>query len=397
MNKILLFLLSAGVIMSCNSVKTTQKAINSGDYEKAISLSLKKLKKNKKKEKNQPYVAILKEAFQKAVTRDKSRIEFLKKEANPSDFRKTYELYLKLNNRQERIKPLLPLFNYKTGKEINFNFVNYDQSILETKEELSEYLYNKGASLLKEGSDDKFIYREVFKDLEYISKINPNYKDIKNMMKEIHVKGTDYVYVSINNETQQIIPSRLEEDLLAMDTYGLNNFWTVYHTNRSKYIDYDFDLELNLVKINISPEQVHEKEIIREKQIKDGYEYLLDSKGNYVKDSLGYNIKVDKLLNVRCELYRFTQFKSCMVQGVVNYINNYSNKLIRSFPIQSEFVFEHSYANYTGDKRALETSFLNLINLEAIRFPTNEQMVYDTGKDLKEKLKYIIRRNKFRN
>ena len=38
----------------------------------------------------------------------------------------------------------------------------------------------------------------------------------------------------------------------------------------------------------------------KEKQIKDGYKYLLDADGNQVKDSLGNKIKVDKFVNVRC-------------------------------------------------------------------------------------------------
>jgi hypothetical protein len=32
-----------------------------------------------------------------------------------------------------------------------------------------------------------------------------------------------------------------------------------------------------------------------------------------------------------------------------------------------------------------------------VQFPTNEQMIYDSGQDLKQKLKSIITRNKFRN
>jgi hypothetical protein len=55
------------------------------------------------------------------------------------------------------------------------------------------------------------------------------------------------------------------------------------------------------------------------------------------------------------------------------------------------------YANYRGDKRALESSFLDLIALRVVPFPTNEQMIYDSGQDLKLRLKNIITRNKFRN
>ena len=47
--------------------------------------------------------------------------------------------------------------------------------------------------------------------------------------------------------------------------------------------------------------------------------------GRQVKDSLGNKIKVDKLVNVRCELYQFTQFKSATVSGEVTYVD-FKNK-----------------------------------------------------------------------
>ena len=100
---------------------------------------------------------------------------------------------------------------------------------------------------------------------------------------------------------------------------------------------------------------------------------------------------------VRCNFYRFTQFKKSNVEAVVKYIDNRNNQLIDQFPLASEFVFEHSYAEYDGDKRALNDSYLDLTRLEAVPFPSNEQMVFDIGTDIKQKLKRIIRRNKFRN
>ena len=62
-----------------------------------------------------------------------------------------------------------------------------------------------------------------------------------------------------------------------------------------------------------------------------------------------------------------------------------------------EFVFQNLYAIYKGDKRALTREDLNLVNSRNIPFPSNEQMVYDTGEDLKAKLKDIIRRFRVRN
>ncbi|HBK82123.1 MAG TPA: hypothetical protein DDZ41_00755, partial [Flavobacterium sp.] len=67
-------------------------------------------------------------------------------------------------------------------------------------------------------------------------------------------------------------------------TYGLNDKWTVFHNNKQKNINYDFGMLVNFRQINISPEQVREREFIKEKQIKDGTKVLLDKNGNVVKD-----------------------------------------------------------------------------------------------------------------
>ncbi len=392
---ILLFI-SSLVIMSCSSVKSTQKAINTGNYEKAIALSVENLSKNKTKEKNQPYIVMLEEAFIKAVERDEARLSFLQKENNPANLKTIYNLFQDLKFRQEKIRPLLPL-KLMSGRYATFDFVNYDDAIIQAKEDYVAHLYDNGKAIFEEGRKNKINYRRAYQELSNVDRIAPNYKDVRSMLEESHIKGTDYVFVSVYNETNQIIPRRLERDLLAIDTYGLNDFWTVYHSQRVKEVQYDFDLELNFRRIQVSPEQIREKEIIKELKIKDGFKYLLDDNGNYVKDSLGNKIKVDKFITARCKFYRFTQFKSSRVTGVVKYIDNRTNQLLEQFPLNSEFVFEHSYADYDGDKRALEESFLDLIRIERVRFPSNEQMVYDTGTDIKEKLKHIITRNKFRN
>jgi len=395
MKKYILPFILVFLIISCNSVKSTEKALNSGDYDKAISLSINNLKRNKTKEKNQPYVTTLENAFKKVKERDEKRIVFLKKENSAEKLEMIYELYQQLKNRQESIKPLLPLKNLATGRNAEFNMRNYDNDLLNVKKDYSEYLYQKALVIYKQGEQDKYKYRTAYSDLKYLDNVNSNYKDVRNLINEAYDRGADYIAVFVKNETRQIIPRRLEEELLALDTYGLDDLWSVYDAGENNKIKYDYRLELNLVQINISPERVSKKEIVREKQVKDGYKYLLNKQGRYVKDSLGNRIKVDKILNLRCKVFKTTKFKRSSIVGVVKYIDNYSNRLLNEFSIESEFVFEHGFATYRGDKRALDTPLYNLVNARESRFPTNEQMIYDTGTDLKEKFKYIITRNRF--
>ena len=123
-------------------------------------------------------------------------------------------------------------------------------------------------------------------------------------MEEAYLKGLDFVRVDMMNNTEQIIPARLEEELLNFDVYGLDGLWTQYHNNPQPDIKYDYAMKLSLREINISPEQVNEKQIIKERQIKDGYKYAVDTQGNVVKDSLGNKIKIDKFKTVKCNFYQ---------------------------------------------------------------------------------------------
>ncbi|QTE23406.1 hypothetical protein [Polaribacter cellanae] len=395
MKKIIFLTTFVFLLISCGGVKKTQKAVASGNYDKGIDLAISKLQKNKTKKSNQPYILILEEAFAKATSRDLARISYLKKDNNPENIETVYELYENLKRRQEILKPLLPLRILEENRNANFQFKNYDDYIIATKEKLSDYLYAKAKKYFN--ADNKFDYRNAYSDLEYIERINPNFKDVRRLMNISRERGLDFVFVSMKNKTQKVVPKRLEEDLLNFNTYGLNDLWTVYHSTKDKKINYDFGLELNLRNIQVSPEQVREKEFVKEKEVKDGTKYLLDKNGDQVLDKNGKKIKVDKLVKVRCELYQFTQFKSAKVTGQVKYIDFKSKQVIDTYPITSEFVFQHIYANYKGDKRALESSFLDLIRLKVVPFPSNEQMIYDTGRDLKQKLKSIITNNKFRS
>jgi hypothetical protein len=392
MKKITLLFLSI-IIVSCG-VKQTQSKLSNGDYDGAINKAIDALRTNKNSKGKQDYVYLLEEAFAKAKQRDLESLNLLIKENNPINYERIYNLYNQLNNRQERIKPLLPLQLIKEGRNAIFPMDDYSDEIIRSKNNLSGFLYANAKKLLD--SKNKMDYRQAYDDLAYLEKLNPNYSDVRALMDEAQFKGTDFVHVYTKNETNMVIPARLQDDLLNFSTYGINDKWTVYHNNKQKGINYDFGMIVNFRQINISPEQVKEKQFVKEKQIKDGVKTLLDANGNVVKDSLGNPIKVDNMKTITVSIYEFTQFKSCQVTAKVDYIDFRSNQLINAFPVTSEFIFDYIYANYNGDKRACEENYYQFFDRRAVPFPSNEQMVHDTGEDLKAKLKGIITNNKFR-
>ena len=393
MKKITLLLAFLLVISSC-AKRETRNMLTSGDYDGAIINAVNGLQGNKNAKGKQDYVYMLEEAYAKADERDLRNIATWFKDANPRNLEQIYDTYINLNKRQEMIRPLLPLKLLKEGRDAKFPFSDYSDQIVSSKNALAKYLYDNSKALL--ATKDKMSFRRAYDDLVYLNQLSPNFKDVPQLIETAKFKGTDFVNVYTKNETNMVIPVRLQDDLLDFSTYGLNDKWTVYHSNKVKGIDYDYGMIVNFRQINISPEQVKEKEFQKEKQIKDGVKNLVDANGNVVKDSLGNPIKVDNLKTVSISIYEFAQFKACQVTAKVDYIDFKSNQLIDTFPLASEFTFNHIYSKYKGDKRACEQDYYPNFDRRAVPFPSNEQMVYDTGEDLKGKLKTIISRNKFR-
>ena len=389
------YLLFAFLILESCGVKQTQNLLHSGNYDQAISNSISGLRSNKDKKGNQDYIYLMEEAFAKAKERDLNSLNLLENDRNPANFEKIYTTYLQLNDRQERVKPLLPLKLLKEGRNAIFPFENYNSQIVSSKNNLSNYLYDNAKSLLS--SKDKMNFRKAYYNLTYLNQINPNYKNIFDLLDEAKFKGNDYVSVETKNETSMIIPIRLQNDLLDFNTYGLDNKWTIYHGNKQKGVNYDYKILLRFREILISPEQIKEKEFIKERQIKDGQKKLLDDKGKEVIDTTGKPVMVDNLRNVTIRINETRQFKSSQITVKVDYIEFKKNQLIQSFPLTNEYVFENIYSNFNGDKRASDDNYYSYFDKKVVPFPTNEQMIYNTGENLKNKLKDLLNRNSFRN
>ncbi|MBL7473606.1 hypothetical protein [Robertkochia sediminum] len=388
-----ILLLALVLTASCSSVKKTQVALNSGNYESAINIAIDKLRDNKTKRSNQPYIVMLEQAFAKAADRDLQRIKFLRAGSNRAQLEEIYETYRNLMKRQENIRPLLPLYLEEESRRANFAFKDYTNVVIKTRNELSQFLYDNAKALLYEGAD-KFAFRKAYDDLDYLNKINPGYKDTDVLMREAHDRGVDYVRVVMNNQSDKVIPERLEKDLLNFNTYGLNDLWTVYHNEPMEDFRYDYEMELSLQQINYTPEQISEKIIIREKKVQDGFKYVLDANGNVKKDSLGNDIKEKKFVTVTSKFQRYTQFKAVNVVGQVAFKDLASTQVMNTYPVVSEFVFRHLYAQHDGDRRALETADLELLQAKLVPFPTNEEMIFSAGEDIKNRVKNIVQQQK---
>lgn len=376
-------------IVACSSVKQANKALSSGNYEEAIHIAVNRLQKNKDKKADKEQIVILEKAFEKFKSSYTNKITFLEKENKPYNTQQIYDLYVCLDKVQNDIYPLLPLVK-NNGSEARFEFDDYSDKIINAKANYIAYLYDNSSQLLN--SSQKSDFRKAYNQLKELSTLESNYKNTKTLLEEAHFKGTDFYLVRIVNSTDQMIPRKLEDELLDFNTYGLGSFWKEFHSEEQRNVPYAYEVVLDFREILVSPERISEKEIALQKEIKDGYFYKTDRNGNYILDENGNKIKEDKIINVSGTLLQVIQTKSLAASGQVYHYDITKNKRVNTFPLKTEFIFENIFAEFKGDNRVLNKDEKAMVNNKFFPFPSNEQMLFDASSEIKSRLAGILKR-----
>ncbi|WP_124981285.1 hypothetical protein [Nonlabens xiamenensis] len=392
MKKSLPILLIICWLFSACGVKNTQRAIDDGNYDQAINRAIDNLRGNKTTKRKRDYVLLLQHAYLKAVEEDERQLDRSRADTNPNVLQARYDLLVNLRDRQDRIRPLLPLTDVKNGKKLSFPMKDYTRELLGARNQLSNHYVNQARLQLP--TADKFAAREIHQDLKYVDQINPGYQDVNSLMEEAQRIGTTFIKARISNHSGQVIPQELEQFMLNFSDYGLNDPWKQFYTDSLPGISPDYLLDLDFTDIALSPERFSEREIYKEKNIVVGKENLKDKNGNVVKDSLGNPIKVDKTKLVRARIYENIQTKEAQVTASVNMWNTQTNQVLERFPLQNLFVFEHIYGTIEGDRRAIDDGYIRTFGPAAVPYPTDDQMIYDCAEELKADLKRILNRLK---
>jgi len=369
------------ISFGCSPIKKINNNVVSGEFDKAINKTISELKKIKNKKKKIQYELILKDIYNRAVVNSKDKISRFKKDGNPEFFDDIYFEYDKLIKRQNKLKNL-------SSERLNFNFENYDSELINFRYKTSDYFLKISNSFIS--NNNKFDYRKAYDYLTVIESINPNYLDTRSLIKLCLVKGKDYILLNVLNESKSVLFEDLEKDILNIKGYDLNSTWKSFFTKNDSFEGtYDFYIDLAFKSFIISPERLVQKEGFSEKNIVDGLTYKLDDEGNVMKDSLGNDIKVDKLIKISVKSIESIQSKSAKVLAEIRFIDKKKN-IIEKFPLESEFWFRNRFLEYDGDKRVLTKEQVKLSKNRFMPFPPDEVLIFNNSENIKRKMKRII-------
>lgn len=285
----------------------------------------------------------------------------------------------------------MPINHPDKKKPLKFKIDNYSDDILIAQDQYLSVLYNDAQNLIN--PDNKLNSRDAFYKLKEVINIDPNYKNASILREDAYQLGLEYVFIKAYNDTEKVIPEPLLVDLLDIDTYGLNDFWTVYHRNKESNINYDYDIVIAFKSIIFSPERIIEKEESLSGEIEENL-YQRNSDGEIIRDENGEKLTYTRTIQREGRLQTIRQVKSVRVGAQVEYYRLPNDQRMAAYDLNSEYIFDNIYGLFEGDERILTDEQVAIINNRAVAFPSNEQMLLDAGNDIKNQLKQILKRNK---
>lgn len=376
---ILLLSLASITMPACVSI---DKLVESGQYDRAIGVSTRKL--TGKRKKSPRLVAGLEEAFAKANQRDLALAERLKAADEDTNWSRIHDLYVGVDRRQELIQPLLPLMD-KFGYQANFDFVEVAQLERESRSNAAAYHYNRAQELIEQArnNNDKLAARAAWREIEQIGSYYREYRNSRELQQQAHALGTVNILVAVENDAGVVAPIEFERRLRQINTNQLNSFWQQYYQQPVASLTFDYRMVLRIQDILVSPDLVKEREYIDEKEIEEGFDYVLDSRGNVLKDSLGNDVKIPKKIIIRAYVTEVYQSKQTQVNAVLDLIDLRINQVIQSQPLSAVALFENYASKYRGDERALTADSRSRIGNSPQPFPSAEAMILQAADRMK--------------
>ena len=365
--------------VSCTSI---EKLVDTGQYDKAIYYATNKLsgaKVNKVE-----YVKGLETAFKKATEKDMAYIDKLKNEGNPETWETILSIYNTISDRQEQIRPLLPLTD-ENGKKANFLFVNTNDLEKEAKEQTINFLYNSAKDLLDEArnSKDRIPARKAYESLLKLKNYAARFLDVPQLEREARELGTTKILVNVQNYSQAVFPAGLEDEILRLGFRDLDREWQKFDAYPERNREYDLGITLILSNVQVSPGTVSEKSFSEKKEIPDGFQYALDEKGNVKKDTAGNDIKLPKTKVIEAQILEVFQSKSAGLSGRLEVMDLHTKGVRESRDINTVAIFENRAASFKGDERALtEDTKKRLGNRPAV-FPTDAVLLLEAARKLR--------------
>lgn len=370
------YLITFFFLASCTSSK---QQFEKGNYEKAVSLSIKKLRKNPNNNKQK---SILKSAYgyavqiaEEKIKQQQNNTDRFKWDAIIAQYRKMQQLYNDLLQCPSCLTVVRPV---DQQNDLNAALIAGAQVYVE-----------EGIKAMDAGT--KISAREAFSYFEKAKNYNASYANIDRYLADAKIRGTEVIGISripVASKNLEINTAFFLQQL-TMALNGLNYRFAEFHPIEA------------LLQANDQGKGPHPDQII-DISFDDyiiGQTYLKETRETVVRDSVMVGEISDSLGTkypvygkVEATLQRFD--KTLESGGVLNIaiLDPITQNLLFQQKIPSSYLWENHWATYQGDKRALTKEQIELSKSKELLPPPPQELFYAFTRPLFDQTASLLRR-----
>jgi len=377
------------LISACAS---PQKYYRKGQYGRAVDKALERMRKGKADDRD---IMALAQSFNQLNGRDIDRVERLLADRNPDRWDAIIEAGERIQDRQELVRPYTPIRMPRSGQEIKL--VTYDVKDLlpKARAEAAEWNYREGMVAMENARQgDKRAAREAFDRFTRVSQYMSGYPRIRELINEAEYLGFTQLHVIVENRTPTLMPGSFRNLLEETFRREVGQDWLQVILDDRDCPDCDFTARIIINNVSVSPDGIQESRRVEKTVVEDGFQYVLDARGNVMKDTSGNDIKVPKTREVIAEIFETNQFKAGRIEGSMEITNRANGQVVRRIPLAGETQFRTTSVWFQGDERALTEKTKKILKGHPVPYPAADQLLSDAADLFRSEVGRAIRREK---
>ncbi|MCF8238869.1 MAG: hypothetical protein K9I85_11975 [Saprospiraceae bacterium] len=380
------------LILLVGACRSPQRFYEKGKYTKSVEEALTLVRKGKAEDKD---IRTLELAFNQINTREISQLEKLLNSPSPDRWEELLTVAERIEQRQEWIKPYLPITYPRSGQPVSLRLYPLRDLIPQARIKAADRRIVLGEQALELAeTGDKKAAREAYGHFTQSLFFRPGDAATRKLQDRAETLSYSLMRLQIDNQARAFLPGSFRLQLEQTFASSVDHRWLRILPDGAPCRDCDLETMIVLTDVNVSPDKVDERKWKERNTVEDGFRYALDERGNVRKDTNGNDIKIAVYKEVWAEVFETRQFKGARLEGIMEVRDLRSGRILRRIPVAAETQFLAESVWFQGDKRALDPKTVKQLKNHPIPFPDEQDILADAADLFREEVGRQARENR---
>lgn len=365
------------LVLLLGACSSPQRFYEKGKYTKAVEEALELVRKGKAEDAD---IRTLELAFNQMNTRDISQLEKLLNSPSPDRWEEILPVADRIDERQEWIKPYLPITLPHAGTSVSLRLYPLRDLIPQARVKAAErrvVLGEQALDLAEQGN--KQAAREAYSHFTKSLAYRPGDGPTRSLQDRAESLSYSYMRLLVDNQARAFLPGGYRIQLESTFSESVDHRWLRIMPDNDPCKDCDLETIIVLLDVDVSPDGIEERKRRERNSVEDGFRYALDKNGNVMKDTSGNDIKITVYKEVWADVFETRQFKAARLEGMMEVRDLRSGKILRRIPVVAETQFRAESVWYQGDKRALDPQTVNQLKNHPVPYPSEQNILTDAA------------------